>query len=161
MTILGWTPLNVLNTAPLKCCLNCILLHCSSIIWSFCSSRNHLTSLLLSSHILYSFLTLTFVFSFSPYFLKFCLSVFVLSGSSCPEGLHVRLSQRHLLHSAVPAVGSGEDQTADPAEQHAPRVRHLQPTCLLWPSLTVSRHQPAVRLLSFCYDLCLVLDVKA
>lgn len=39
------------------------------------------------------------------------------SGSSSSQSLHVWLSQRHLLHAALPAVGSGQDAAADPAEQ--------------------------------------------
>ncbi len=153
--------------APLKCCLNCILLNCSFIIWSFCSSQNHLTSPLLSPHILYPpiytlFLTLTFVSSFSPCFLKFCLSVFVPSGSSCPEGLHVRLSQRatcstllfqplDLVKTRLQTLQNNMHPGWDTTNRHA---------CCdpLW---TVSRHKPAVRLVSLFPWSCLVLDVKS
>ncbi len=157
----------VLNMAPLKCCLNCILLNCSfhHLIFLFISKPFDFSSAVTPHFIIHHYTLSTIKplsSSFSPWFsqiLSFCVcslrlilpwrpSCAALSAATCST----------LLFQPLDLV---KTRLQDPAEQHAPRVRHHQPTCLLWPSLTVSRHKPAVRLVSFSPDLCLVLDVKA
>lgn len=49
-----------------------------------------------------------------------CLSL--SSGSPSSQSLYVWLPQWHLLYTPLPAFGSGEDTTADPAEQCQARV---------------------------------------
>lgn len=73
----------------------------------------------------------------SPSFLFVCLSVSLSSSSGSPssQSLHVRVCQRHLLDATLPAFGSGQDTTADLAEQCQARVcvhMHIHKTCV-WP----------------------------
>lgn len=46
-------------------------------------------------------------------------------GSSRSEGVHVRLSERDVLHAALPASGPGEDASADPTARVSPHTRRV------------------------------------